>query len=260
MMEQVLMNLVINARDAMPDGGRLAISLDLANLDAGYVAAHPSARLGRFVQLSVRDTGCGIAPEVLPHIFEPFFTTKEVGKGTGLGLATVFGIVQHHHGWIEIESEPGRGSTFRVFLPPLDGPVESGSTSESVETRGGTETVLLVEDEPAVRAVATRALERRGYRILTAGSAAEALRIWDEHHTGVDLLLTDLIMPGGVSGQKLAAELRARRPGLRVIYTSGYRSDEVSSGIQFEAGRNFLPKPYPLDDLIAIVRQRLDES
>jgi len=154
----------------------------------------------------------------------------------------------------------GRGSSFRVFLPPLDGAVKSAEPSQSPAPRGGTETVLLVEDEAAVRAVAARALARRGYRVLTAGSAAEALRVWKEHSGIIDLLLTDLIMPGGVSGQKLASELRERQPGLKVIYTSGYRSDAVSSGIHFESGRNFLPKPYPLDELINIVRLRLDES
>ncbi len=260
MMEQVLMNLVINARDAMPNGGRLVISLDLANVDERYVAAHPSARTGRFVQLTVRDTGSGIAPEVLPRIFEPFFTTKEVGKGTGLGLATVFGIVQHHHGWIEIESQVGRGSTFRVFLPPLEGAVQPASASPSATASGGSETVLLVEDEPAVSAVATRALERRGYRVLKAGSAADALRVWEESDGKVDLLLTDLIMPGGVTGQQLATRLRTKRPGLKVIYMSGYSRETINGGHQFEPGRNFLPKPYPLEELTAIVRRRLDEA
>jgi CheY-like chemotaxis protein len=260
MMEQVLMNLVINARDAMPDGGSLVISLDLVHIDGSHVAGQPTARVGRFVQLTVTDTGSGIAPEVLPRIFDPFFTTKEVGKGTGLGLATVFGIVQHHHGWIEIETAVGRGSSFRVYLPPLEKPADQARTARPEPAPGGgSETVLLVEDEPAVASVAARALSRRGYNVIKAGSAAEAIRVWDEHFGKVDLLLTDLVMPGGVSGLKLAEELRQRSPALKVIYTSGYSSATVSGGHEFEAGRNFLPKPYPLDELTTIVRQRLDE-
>lgn len=260
MMEQVLMNLVINARDAMPDGGSLTIAVELRQVDLSHVAAHPTARVGRFVRITVTDTGSGIEPEILPRIFEPFFTTKEVGKGTGLGLATVFGIVQHHQGWIEIDTAVGRGSAFHVYLPPMEKPADQAKVARTEPSAGrGSETVLLVEDEPAVASVAARALARRGYNVVKAGSAAEALRVWDEHFGKVDLLLTDLVMPGGVSGLKLAEELRQRKPDLKVIYTSGYSSAAVNGGHEFEVGRNFLPKPYPLDELTTIVRQRLDE-
>jgi two-component system cell cycle sensor histidine kinase/response regulator CckA len=259
MMEQVLMNLVINARDAMPGGGRLVISLDTADFDADYAAAHPPAKRGRFVRLRVSDSGSGIAPENLRRIFEPFFTTKEVGKGTGLGLATVFGIVQQHHGWIEVESEPGKGSTFCVFLPPLTtvAPVEAAPVAPVL--RGGTETLLIVEDEALVRAVAVAALKRRGYRVIEAETAADAVRRWDAQQGKIDLLLTDLIMPGGVSGRQLAEELRGRRPGLKIVFTSGYGGEALSRELTVTTGDNFLPKPYSLDELVAIVRRKLDE-
>jgi two-component system cell cycle sensor histidine kinase/response regulator CckA len=258
MMEQVLMNLVINARDAMPGGGKLAIALDAVELDATHVAAHPSARTGRFVCLSVSDTGNGISPEILPRIFEPFFTTKDVGKGTGLGLATVYGILQQHLGWIETTSELGRGSTFRVFLPAIEEAAAGDVAVLAPAVRGGTEKILLVEDEAVVREVATAALQRRGYQVINAATAAEALHRWDEHRGEFDLLLTDLIMPGGISGQKLAEELGLRCPGLKVIFSSGYSDDVATRQLRLTPGQNFLPKPYPLEDLLRIVRQRLD--
>ncbi len=259
MLEQVLMNLVINSRDAMPQGGRLSLALDVVQLDAEYVAAHPVARPGRFVQLSVSDTGTGIAPENLTRIFEPFFTTKEIGKGTGLGLAMVFGIVQQHQGWIEAESEVGRGTTFRVFLPTLDASASGQTAPPPPPVRGGSETILLVEDEPLVRGMAAAALQRGGYRVHEAGTAAEALQRWDELHGRIDLLLTDLIMPGGVTGNRLAEQLAVRQPGLRIIFTSGYNNDAVNRELHFVVGQNFLPKPYPVEELLGIVRRRLDQ-
>jgi PAS domain S-box-containing protein len=259
MIEQVLMNLVINARDAMPEGGRLVLALDVATLDADAKATHVMGQSGRFVRLSVTDTGVGIAPENLPRIFEPFFTTKEVGKGTGLGLATAFGIVQQHHGWIEVESKLGGGTTFHVFLPALDGTGEAMHVKPAPRPGGGIETVLLVEDEPAVRAATAVALRRGGYRVLEAGNATEALRSWDDSRGNVNLVVTDIIMPGGMSGMKLAAELTSRRAGLKIIYTSGYSGESIGRELKLDPGRNFLPKPYPVSELLAIVRQRLDE-
>ena len=261
MMEQVLMNLVVNARDAMPHGGTLIVGLDAMTVDAGNVAAHPRARPGRFLRLEVKDTGTGISAEVLPRIFEPFFTTKEVGKGTGLGLATVFGIVEQHNGWIEVKSEPGQGTTFRVFLPALANSkplaVDNGGASG---VNGGNEIILIVEDELIVRAIAAAALRRHGYNVLEAGSAAEAHKCWDEANGNVDLLLTDIVIPGGIGGHELADQLRERRPGLKTIFTTGYSKDLVTRRLKVEVGRDYLPKPYSFGDLAAIVRRRLDEK
>jgi CheY-like chemotaxis protein len=244
----------------MPSGGQLTLTLEAVNLDATYVSAHPTARAGRFVCMSVSDTGTGIAPENMSRIFEPFFTTKEVGKGTGLGLAMVFGIVQEHQGWIDVESEVGRGAKFRVFLPAMSGEATQASPqSASSLANRGTETILLVEDDAVVRTLAARALERHGYRVFEAISAVDALQRWGSDLERFDLLVTDLLMPGGTSGQQLADELRRRRPSLRVLYTSGHNNDVVTRQLQLEAGVNFLPKPYPVRDLLAIVRQRLDQ-
>jgi PAS domain S-box-containing protein len=261
MMEQVLMNLVVNARDAMPGGGRLAIALDAATFDIDYAAAHPPTLAGRFVCLKVNDTGSGIPPEIRDRIFEPFFTTKEVGSGTGLGLATVFGIVQQHHGWIEVESEVGVGTTFRIFLPALEkntiSVIESG---DSPVARGGTETILLVEDENTLRSISSNALRQLGYRVFEAANAADAVQRWTDSQGKVDLLLTDLVLPGGTSGKELANQLLRRRPALRVIYTTGYSTGFIGRQLKLEVGKNYLEKPYSLADLTTIVRRRLDES
>ncbi|HYU15444.1 MAG TPA: PAS domain S-box protein, partial [Candidatus Acidoferrum sp.] len=259
MMEQVVMNLAVNARDAMPAGGRLAISLDPVTVDEAHAAAHPQAASGRYVCLGVSDSGSGIAPENLSRIFEPFFTTKEVGRGTGLGLATVFGIVQQHQGWIEVTSEVGRGTAFRVFLPALEpSAVESADAAAAQVSPGGSETILLVEDDAAVRKLARVVLDRCGYRVLEADSGAAALALWAARTAPVDLLFTDLVMPGGMSGQDLAAEMMSRQPGLKVVYTSGYTNDILNRRLRLEPGRNFLQKPYPAHELAATVRRCLD--
>ena len=260
MIEQVLMNLVVNARDAMPAGGRMTVSLDLAIIDAEYVTAHPRARVGRFVRLGVSDTGSGIPPEFLTRIFEPFFTTKEVGKGTGLGLASVFGIVEAHHGWIEVTSAVERGTTFLLHLPALDGPVkETSAAAGTLIASPGTETILLAEDDEAVRNVVSAVLRRNGYRVLEADSGAAAVTCWENRVRPIHLLLTDLVMAGGMSGGELARELMARQPGLKVIYSSGYSSEIVNGELELAHGRNFLPKPSSAFDLADIVRRRLDE-
>jgi len=208
----------------------------------------------------VSDTGCGISPEILPHIFEPFFTTKEPGKGTGLGLATVYSIVRQHDGFLQVTSDPGRGATFEIFLParaparnrPASGPA-------SAPPRGRAETILLVEDEPAVRALTRQTLERHGYRVLEASHGREALRLWEEHRAAVDLLLTDLVMPEGLGGLELARRLRASKPGLKVVYTSGYSAE--SGGLESEPRPDegaFIQKPCPPERLLEIVRLSLD--
>ncbi len=197
MMDQVLLNLVVNARDAMPGGGQIIIETTAAEFDEVTAAQSPQARAGSFVCLSVSDAGCGIPPEILPRIFEPFFTTKEVGKGSGLGLATVFGILELHKGWIHVYSEVGRGTTFRVFIPR-----QTNATnveffwSPNAAIRRGSETILLVEDEAAVRASVRITLSRLGYRVLEAADGAEALAMWQLHRDEIHLLLTDLVMPG----------------------------------------------------------------
>ena len=259
MMEQVLMNLVVNARDAMPRGGHLVITLDAATFNAEYAAAHPPAIAGQFVCLKVSDTGDGIPPEIKARIFEPFFTTKEVGKGTGLGLATVFGIVQQHEGWIDVESEVGVGTTFKVFLPAIGKSALPVAPVDRVPAiRGGSETILIVEDDLMVRAITGAALRQRGYHVVEAGTAADALVRWDEIKGKVDLLVTDLIIPGGVSGNILAEQLLQRRPSLPVIYTTGYSTESISRQLQLEPGKNYLEKPYSLADLAIIVRYRLN--
>ena len=205
MMEQVLLNLVVNARDAMPAGGELAISIDAVALDAAAAARMPGARPGTFAVLSVQDNGAGIAPEILTHIFEPFFTTKDVGKGTGLGLATVFGIVQQHHGWLIVHSQPGQGATFQIHLPLLAEDVATkAAASEPPALRGGHETVLLVEDEPALRKLVIRTLTRLGYRVVDAATGVQALGVWEKNRDDVCLLLTDMVMPDGIGGIELA--------------------------------------------------------
>ncbi|MBI1181397.1 MAG: PAS domain S-box protein [Alphaproteobacteria bacterium] len=249
MMEQVLMNLAVNARDAMPEGGRIDVSVK--PVDITGAASH--------VCLCVRDTGVGIPPKNLARIFEPFFTTKEVGKGSGLGLSTVFGIVEQHGGWIEVDSEPGKGSLFRVLLPSLSSrpPVAAGSGGRS-KPQGGREHILVVEDDPLVRNLARRALESYGYRVAVAENAADALDVMAKG-VKVDLLLTDLMMPGGMTGRELAEALVARVPGIRVVFTSGYGA-EILEGAQGAAGWHFLQKPYRAAALAEKVRDALDRS
>jgi len=250
----------LNARDAMPNGGELIIRTAAVDVDEARRQQIPEARVGRFACLSVTDTGCGMHEQVMAHIFEPFFTTKEVGKGTGLGLATVYGITKLHHGWIELTSQLNQGTTFRIFLPatsktpddPAENPVES-------DVRGGDETILVVEDEPELRLLARQILECYGYRILEAATGAAALKLWPEHAGEIDLLLTDMVMPEGVTGWELAEKLQAQKPGLRVICTTGYSMDLVNRKQEFPEGIKFLQKPFRPHTLALAVRQSLDE-
>ena len=259
MMEQVLLNLAVNARDAMPQGGQLIINTAARTFDETYVKRNPEARAGQFVCLSVQDTGCGIAPEVLPRIFEPFFTTKEAGRGTGLGLATVYGIVKQHQGWLEVESQVGQGTTFNVFLP-----ASAKSAAPAVESissaapRGRGETILVAEDEPALRRLAARMLRNLGYEVLEAASGVEAIEVWERHGRKVDLLLTDLVMPDGLTGRELAKKMATHESGLKVIYTSGYSPEMRETAFVFREGTNFLQKPYEPHTLAKAVRDCLD--
>jgi len=260
MIEMVVLNLAVNARDAMPQGGQLIIRTEEIEISAEGDLRGSKAHPGSYACISVVDTGCGIAPDVLPHLFEPFFTTKEVGKGTGLGLATVYGIAKQHSGWVEIESEPGHGAQFKVFFPINLKKSEPGTSFKSkAQILGGTETILLVEDEPALRRLARTVLQRHGYCIHEACSGAEALSVWSGHASKIDLLVTDMIMPGGISGRQLADQLQHERGDLKVIYTTGYSPDTISQDLALEEGVNFLAKPYPSEKLAQIVRRRLDE-
>jgi CheY-like chemotaxis protein len=258
----VLVNLVVNARDAMPSGGQLQITSEHMTFEDEPDPAHPEARPGDFVCLTVRDTGSGIPAEHMPRIFEPFFTTKEVGKGTGLGLATVYGIVKQHNGWIEVSSAAGAGTAFRIYLPALKGlrlPSKAGTPESELPVRGR-ETILLVEDDEALRYVTHLLLERSGYRVLEAGSGPEALKIWESVASEVDLLLTDVIMPAGVTGRKLAEELVKKKSALKVIFQSGYGGDIMRDSTEFLRKTNscFLQEPCPPRDLLWAVRRCLD--
>jgi two-component system, cell cycle sensor histidine kinase and response regulator CckA len=260
MIEQVLMNLAINARDAMPTGGTLVISTETVRLGKTEERENPEARPGVFIRMSVTDDGVGITPAVMDRIFEPFFTTKGVGKGTGLGLATAHGIVKQHGGWMEVSSEPRRGTTVRVFVPvpKLHADEPSAGTVE-LDAPGGDETVLLVEDEVALRRSTQIVLERHGYRVLTAATGDEALQVWRDHAGEIDLLLTDMVMPGGMTGWQLADRLREERVELKLVFTSGYSPDVAGKELLSAAGSRFLRKPFVPQELVRTLRDCLDD-
>ena len=259
MLDQVLLNLCVNARDAMPNGGQLIIETAGVELDELAVSQCAQARPGSFVRLSVSDNGGGIPPEIMQQIFEPFFTTKPVGKGTGLGLATVFGIVQQHQGWITVYSEVGHGTTFRIYLPRLARKMAlKSATPERAAMCGGKETILLVEDDPALRVAVGKALAQLGYRILEASTGGKALEVWRENREEISLLLTDLVMPDGMTGKDLALRLLQENSKLRVIYMSGYSAEVVGSDFPLAEDDNFLTKPFPAQKLAQTIRNRLD--
>lgn len=256
--EQVIVNLAVNARDAMPDGGKLTIETANADMDEAFVRDHPLATAGRYVMLAVSDTGTGMDEQTQRRIFEPFFTTKPLGKGTGLGLAMVYGIVKQSGGFIWVYSEPGHGTTFKIYLPRVDGPVERVTpvATPAGSLQGG-ETVLLVEDSPTVRAVTQRALVRFGYLVLEAPDGQAALQLAARHPGPIQLLLTDVIMPE-LGGRRLAEQLRALRPEIRVLFMSGYTDDAVVRHGVLEAGIAFLQKPFTPEMVARKVRALLD--
>jgi PAS domain S-box-containing protein len=257
-LEQVVMNLTVNARDAMPQGGQLTLETGPAMLDHAFVMAHPGSSAGAHVRLSIRDTGCGMGPEVLSHLFEPFFTTKEPGRGTGLGLSTVYGIVKQHRGYIDVQSEPGQGSTFSVYLPRVDAkPAAERATPRERLRPGGRETALFVEDEVALRDLMHRVLTKGGYTVLAAGDGLEALALVEGHQGRIDLVVTDVVMPR-MSGPELATRLRARDPAIRLLYVSGYTADQLRSQTDLGADATLLPKPFTSDGLLRKVREVLD--
>ena len=255
--EQVLLTLLANARDAMPRGGRLTIETRDVRPDRAYAAGHPDARPGPHVLLAVGDTGTGMTSEVKARLFEPFFTTKGPGKGSGLGLATVYGIVKQSGGSVAVDSEPGRGTTFQVYLPRAEGPPAPRSVAGLRPPERGSETVLLVEDEDAVRRLAREVLEGNGYAVIEASHGGEALRRAEEFRGPIHLLLTDVVMPG-LGGRQLAEGLSALHPETRVLYLSGYTEDAVVRHGVLQAETNFLQKPFSLTALTQKVREVLD--
>jgi PAS domain S-box-containing protein len=260
-LEQILMNLVLNARDAMAGGGVVEISAEAVTVNESAASANSEARPGDFICLRVTDHGSGMSPQVLSRIFDPFFTTKDVGKGTGLGLSTIHGIVKQHEGWVEVTSEVGKGSTFRVYLPACEAAAAGSTLLEKPALppeSGKGETILVVEDEAAVRELACMALRRRGYHVLEAADGPQAIEVWKKSLTRVDLLLTDMVMPSGMSGGELAKDLAGRNPDIKIIYTSGYSPEILKQDSLLTQGINFLPKPYDLPSLLKAVRLCLD--
>jgi two-component system cell cycle sensor histidine kinase/response regulator CckA len=254
--DQVIMNLVVNARDAMPAGGKLTVQTANVVLDTAQASAQ-GAEPGRYVMLEVTDTGTGMDEATQARIFEPFFTTKEQGKGTGLGLSTVFGIVRQAQGSIRVESQLGKGTTFKVYFPRDDGEAEAAPAKRAERRPRGTETILLVEDEDPVRKVAVDVLAREGYRVLEARNAGEALLLCERHPDRIHLLVSDVVMPQ-MSGPEVAQRIARERPGIKVICMSGYTDEKVFRHGILEAGFAFLPKPLTPDALLAKVREVLD--
>jgi PAS domain S-box-containing protein len=261
MLDQAVINLCINARDAMSAGGTLTLATERVHFDAAAAEKIAEARPGAFACLQIGDTGCGMTADVMKHLFEPFFTTKEVGKGTGLGLASVHGIVHQHQGWVNVESVVGEGTTFRVYLPcsTKRTEAEAGAPDQAIR-KGGSETILLVEDEEVVRKVSTKMLQKLGYRVLPAVDGHEALRLWHDHGGAIDLLFTDMVMPGGISGMELGEKLQQMKPGLKIVLMSGYSAEIMKSEARSTLGVAFLPKPFESKTLATIIRQCLDGS
>jgi CheY-like chemotaxis protein len=256
-LEQVVMNLVANARDAMPGVGKLLLETANVELDEKYARAHPESREGRYVMLVVSDNGVGIDEEAKSRIFEPFFSTKGVGKGTGLGLSIVQGIVAQSGGYIEVTSEKGKGTTFKIYLPEVDEPASDTGKAASVRVTGGTETVLVVEDQAEVRKFAVAVLKSYGYRTIPATSAGEAFQCCERER--IDLLLTDVVMPQ-VNGRELADRLVERQPGLKVLFMSGYADNVIEHHGVLEAGGQFIQKPFKPEELARKIRTLLGQA
>ncbi len=260
MIEQVLMNLVVNARDAMPDGGAITIETGEATVSEPEAMRLTNGAPGDYVWLRVADSGCGIPPENVQHIFEPFFTTKPLGKGTGLGLATVFGIVQQHRGMIGIQTQVGKGTAFQVYFPRITAKSSPpGSAATKAHDLRGAETILLTEDDVSLRGLTRTILENAGYRVLEAADASHAQRLWQESREPVKLLFTDVVLPGRISGWELAAKLLEKDPALKVVLVSGYSPEQAAQQVALQPNQRFLQKPYPTQLLLETVRDCLDQ-
>jgi signal transduction histidine kinase/CheY-like chemotaxis protein len=257
-LDQILANLSVNARDAISGNGKVTIETGNFSFDDAYCADHPGYVPGSYVMMAVSDNGCGMSKEVSDHIFEPFFTTKSMGEGTGLGLATVYGIIRQNDGFINVYSEPGRGTTFRISLPVYAEKVSLDETALTADYVGGKETILLVEDEEAILRLGKRLLERFGYRVLAAGTPGEALNLAEQYTGEIDLLMTDIIMPE-MNGRELAATMHSRHPELKCLYTSGYTDNVIARHGVLEEGLHFIQKPYSMKDLADKVREALEK-
>jgi nitrogen-specific signal transduction histidine kinase/CheY-like chemotaxis protein len=261
MFQQIVVNLVVNARDAMNSGGQLTIRAAESIFAAADIPAKSDRKIGRFVRLSVTDTGSGMDTAIINHLFEPFFTTKDVGKGTGLGLATVHGMVNQHQGWIEVGSKLGQGTTFDIYFPATDQPLEKPAEPDDLAAvRGGQETVLVVEDESVLRELVREILSAQGYSVLEAANGLEALRVWEEKREKVDLLLTDMAMPHGLTGRDLADKFRQENPRLPVIFSSGHSQEMIESSEDACHSTFYLSKPYNPAQLAQVVRHALDSA
>jgi CheY-like chemotaxis protein len=253
----LLVNLVVNARDAMPDGGALTVETANVVVDENYRQLHPDAAVGEYVSVIVSDTGCGMDDAALKHLFEPFFTTKEKGKGTGLGLSMVYGIVKQHGGFINVYSEPGVGTTFKACFPLVREEAEAVAARPASALPTGTETVLVVEDEEMVRNLTKKALERFGYRVLAVDGGGDAFLLCRDHAGPIDLLLTDVVLPG-MNGRILYENVQPLRPKLKVVFMSGYTEHVIVDRGVLEKGIHFIQKPFTIDTLARKVRQALD--
>jgi CheY-like chemotaxis protein len=257
--EQVVVNLSVNSRDAMPSGGKLTIETANVELDEEYARRHIAVKPGQYVMLSVSDTGVGMTPEVKERVFEPFFSTKEIGQGTGLGLSTAYGIVKQSGGNIWVYSEPGQGTTFKIYLPQVDEPLSELKEVVSEEIPRGDETILVVEDEETVRKLAVRILRGLGYTILEAPEGGGALILCEDFKKPIHLILTDVVMPG-MSGRKLVERLREIHPEIKALYMSGYTDNAILHHGVLEKGTNFIQKPFTLENLARKVREVLDKN
>jgi len=258
-LDQILANLAINARDAIADTGKITIETENALLDAAYCADHPDCLPGEYVLLVVSDNGCGMDRETLAQIFEPFFTTKEQGKGTGLGLATVYGIVKQNNGFVSVDSEPGQGTTFSIYLPSFASETVPEEASRQEEPAGGTETVLLVEDDAAILNLGKTILQRLGYTVLAANTPMMAIQLAQEHAGEIHLLITDVVMPE-MNGRELVQRLSSCRPAMQCLYMSGYTADVIAHHGVLDPGIHFLQKPFSISDLALTIRKTLRDN
>ena len=256
-MEQVLINLCVNARDAMSEGGVITIETKNVYLDEAYCQIHAWAEPGQFVLMSVADTGCGMTKETAENAFEPFFTTKDVGKGSGLGLSTVYGLVRQHDGLVDVESKIGEGSTFKIYLPVTEGSAQAKDEKVKAAASGGAETILLAEDDDGVLRLAKKMLEHAGYTVLTAIDGEHALRVFDENAEEIDLILLDVMMPK-ISGKAVYERIQSQRPTTRVLFSSGYSMEAIHTDFVLDEGLQLLQKPYRRDVLLWEVRKVLD--